>query len=173
MKVPVLRATGGTARLIVRDAIAKGHSVVALVRSTAGADLPGAVMIEGDAKTSWRHVLALALAAFFVVGSLSNGRRSAGVGTDPLIRLRARLHRNAGGARDRHTPRRIRARGGADCRRHTDARRWLDHLAHAVFRLDTTGSTTPSNAAVASNGTDHSALMDIHTWTYKLDAAAG
>ena len=72
MHVPVLRATGGTARLIVRDAIAKGHSVVALVRSTAGADLPGAVMIEGDAKTSWRHVLALALAAFFVVGSLSN-----------------------------------------------------------------------------------------------------
>ena len=43
-------ATGGTGRLIVRDAVAKGHSVVALVRSTASADLPGADMIEGDAR---------------------------------------------------------------------------------------------------------------------------
>jgi len=33
MKIPVLGATGGTGRLIVRDALAKGHSVVALVRS--------------------------------------------------------------------------------------------------------------------------------------------
>lgn len=31
MKVLVLGATGGTGRLIVRDAVAKGHSVVALV----------------------------------------------------------------------------------------------------------------------------------------------
>ena len=45
-----LGATGGTGRLIVRDALAKGHSVVALVRSKARAlDLPGADMIEGDA----------------------------------------------------------------------------------------------------------------------------
>ena len=37
-----LGATGGTGRLIVRDALAKGHSVVALVRSKARAlDLPG------------------------------------------------------------------------------------------------------------------------------------
>ncbi len=43
MKVFVLGATGGTGRLIVRDALAKGHSVVALVRSKARApDLPGA-----------------------------------------------------------------------------------------------------------------------------------
>jgi len=42
MKVLVLGATGGTGRLIVRDALAKGHSVVALVRSKARAmDLPG------------------------------------------------------------------------------------------------------------------------------------
>ena len=33
MKVLVSGATGGTGRLIVRDALAKGHSVVALVRS--------------------------------------------------------------------------------------------------------------------------------------------
>ena len=50
MKVLVLGATGGTGRLIVRDAVAKGHSVVALVRSKASADLPGARMIEGDAR---------------------------------------------------------------------------------------------------------------------------
>jgi uncharacterized protein YbjT (DUF2867 family) len=44
-----LGATGGTGRLIVRYAVAKGHFVVALVRSTARADLPGADLIEGDA----------------------------------------------------------------------------------------------------------------------------
>ncbi len=50
MKVLVLGATGGSGRLIVRDALAKGHSVVALVRSKAKADLPGVHMIEGDAR---------------------------------------------------------------------------------------------------------------------------
>ena len=50
MKVLVLGATGGTGRLIVRDALAKGHSVVTLVRSKASADLPGVDMIEGDAR---------------------------------------------------------------------------------------------------------------------------
>ena len=50
MNVLVLGATGGTGRLIVRDALAKGHRVVALVRSTARADLPGADLIEGDAR---------------------------------------------------------------------------------------------------------------------------
>lgn len=50
MKVLVLGATGGTGRLIVRDAVAKGYSVVALVRSTARADLPGTELIEGDAR---------------------------------------------------------------------------------------------------------------------------
>jgi uncharacterized protein YbjT (DUF2867 family) len=50
MKLLVLGATGGTGRLIVRDAVAKGYSVVALVRSTARADLPGADLIEGDAR---------------------------------------------------------------------------------------------------------------------------
>jgi uncharacterized protein YbjT (DUF2867 family) len=50
MKVLVLGATGGTGRLIVRDALAKGHRVVALVRSTARVDLPGADLIEGDAR---------------------------------------------------------------------------------------------------------------------------
>jgi putative NADH-flavin reductase len=50
MKILVLGATGGTGRLIVRDAVAKGHSAVALVRSTARAELPGAELIEGDAR---------------------------------------------------------------------------------------------------------------------------
>jgi uncharacterized protein YbjT (DUF2867 family) len=49
MKILVLGATGGTGRLIVSDAVAKGNSVVALVRSAARADLPGAELIEGDA----------------------------------------------------------------------------------------------------------------------------
>jgi uncharacterized protein YbjT (DUF2867 family) len=48
MKILVLGATGGTGRLIVSDAVAKGNSVVALVRSAADADLPGAELIEGD-----------------------------------------------------------------------------------------------------------------------------
>ncbi|WP_428483451.1 NAD(P)-dependent oxidoreductase [Rhodopila sp.] len=51
MKVLVLGATGGTGRLIVRNALAKGDSVVALVRSKARArDLPAADVIEGDAR---------------------------------------------------------------------------------------------------------------------------
>ncbi len=50
MKILVVGATGGTGRLIVRDALVKGHSVVALVRSKASADLPGVDMIEGDAR---------------------------------------------------------------------------------------------------------------------------
>jgi uncharacterized protein YbjT (DUF2867 family) len=46
VKVLVLGATGGAGQLIVRDAVAKGHSVVALVRSKAGAsDLAGADLI--------------------------------------------------------------------------------------------------------------------------------
>ncbi|MGB8423639.1 NAD(P)-dependent oxidoreductase [Paraburkholderia sp.] len=50
MKVLVLGATGGTGRLIVHDALEKGHSVVVLVRSKARAsDFPGADLIEGDA----------------------------------------------------------------------------------------------------------------------------
>jgi uncharacterized protein YbjT (DUF2867 family) len=50
MKVLVLGATGGTGRLIVHDALEKGHSVVALVRSKARTpDFPGADLIEGDA----------------------------------------------------------------------------------------------------------------------------
>lgn len=51
MKLLVLGATGGTGRQIVREAAAKGHSVVALVRSKAKApNLPGALLIEGDAR---------------------------------------------------------------------------------------------------------------------------
>ncbi len=59
MKVLVLGATGGTGRLIVRDAKAKGHSVVALVRSKARADLPGVDMIEGEVRDEATLVRAL------------------------------------------------------------------------------------------------------------------
>lgn len=48
MKVLVLGATGATGQLIVRDATASGHHVVALVRAKAHAHLPGAEVIEGD-----------------------------------------------------------------------------------------------------------------------------
>ena len=51
MKLLVLGATGGTGRQIVSQACAKGHSVVALVRSGAKAgDLSGAQLVEGDAR---------------------------------------------------------------------------------------------------------------------------
>ncbi|MDR3488242.1 MAG: SDR family oxidoreductase, partial [Bradyrhizobium sp.] len=47
----VLGATGATGRLIVTQALAKGHDVVALVRSKAkAADLAGATLVEGDAR---------------------------------------------------------------------------------------------------------------------------
>ena len=51
MKILVLGATGATGRLIVSQALAKRHVVVALVRSKAGAaDLAGAELVEGDAR---------------------------------------------------------------------------------------------------------------------------
>ena len=50
MKILVLGATGATGQLIVRDATASGHYVVALVRAKARCDLPGAEVIEGDVR---------------------------------------------------------------------------------------------------------------------------
>lgn len=52
MKVLVIGATGGTGQEIVRQAIAAGHQVTALVRHAAAAavSLPGAVLVEGDAR---------------------------------------------------------------------------------------------------------------------------
>ncbi len=50
MKILVLGATGATGRLIVSQALAKSHSVVALIRSKAkAADLAGVELVEGDA----------------------------------------------------------------------------------------------------------------------------
>ncbi len=51
MKVLVLGATGGTGRQIVRQAVVKGDVVVALVLSKADSpDLPGAELVQGDAR---------------------------------------------------------------------------------------------------------------------------
>jgi putative NADH-flavin reductase len=50
MKILVLGATGATGQLIVRDAAASGHHVVALVRAKASSNLPGAEVIEGDVR---------------------------------------------------------------------------------------------------------------------------
>jgi uncharacterized protein YbjT (DUF2867 family) len=50
-KILVLGATGGTGRLIVRQAVARGHDVNVLVRSPETArDLKGAKLIIGDAR---------------------------------------------------------------------------------------------------------------------------
>jgi len=51
MKILVLGATGATGQLIVSQALAKGHDVVALVRSKGkAAGLAGAELVEGDAR---------------------------------------------------------------------------------------------------------------------------
>jgi putative NADH-flavin reductase len=51
MKILVLGASGATGRLIVARLAARGHDVVALVRSSAkAADLASAKLIEGDAR---------------------------------------------------------------------------------------------------------------------------
>ena len=50
-KILVLGATGGTGRLIVSQAVARGHDVAVLVRSAEKAkDLKGAKIIVGDAR---------------------------------------------------------------------------------------------------------------------------
>lgn len=50
-KILVLGATGGTGRLIVKEAVARGHEVSALVRSPEKAgDLKGARLVAGDAR---------------------------------------------------------------------------------------------------------------------------
>ena len=50
-KILVLGATGGTGRLIVEQAVARGHDVAVLVRSAEKAkDLKGAKIIVGDAR---------------------------------------------------------------------------------------------------------------------------
>ena len=73
MKLLVLGATGGTGRLIVHDALEKGHSVVALIRSKASApDLPGADIIEGDARDAGALMRALD-GCDAVVSSLGTG----------------------------------------------------------------------------------------------------
>src|ERR1700686_541060 len=71
----------------------------------------------------------------------THDRRSAGAGTDAAVGLGARLHRDVGGARDRHPPRRIRARGAAANRGDTINSRQLDRLAEAAPHLGMTVAT--------------------------------
>jgi uncharacterized protein YbjT (DUF2867 family) len=59
MKILVLGATGATGQLIVRDATASGHYVVALVRAKANSNLAGAEVIEGDVRDEETLVRAL------------------------------------------------------------------------------------------------------------------
>ncbi len=73
MKVLVLGATGGTGRLIVREAVAKGYEVVALVRSKANAaGLTGAELVEGDGRDEAALTRAIA-GCDAVVSSLGTG----------------------------------------------------------------------------------------------------
>jgi putative NADH-flavin reductase len=61
MKILLLGATGGTGRLILGEAVAAGHEVVALVRDKVkAAGLTGATLVEGDARD--RGALKAALA---------------------------------------------------------------------------------------------------------------
>jgi putative NADH-flavin reductase len=62
MKLLVIGATGGTGREIVGQAIAQEHGVTALVRSEGAAEpiLPGATLVEGDARDETAIVRALA-----------------------------------------------------------------------------------------------------------------
>jgi uncharacterized protein YbjT (DUF2867 family) len=61
MRILLLGATGGTGRFIVREAVAAGHEVVALVRDKARAgDLGGATPVEGDARDGAALTRALA-----------------------------------------------------------------------------------------------------------------
>jgi putative NADH-flavin reductase len=72
MKILVLGATGATGQLIVRDALASGHHVVALVRAKAGSNLAGAEVIEGDVRDE--ETLARALSGCdAVVSALGTG----------------------------------------------------------------------------------------------------
>ncbi len=73
MKTLVLGATGATGHLIVSQALAAGHAVVALVRSKSrAADLAEADLVEGDARDA--GVLARAIAGCdAVVCSLGTG----------------------------------------------------------------------------------------------------
>jgi len=69
----VLGATGRTGQLIGRYALAKGNTIVALVRSKARAsDLPGAELVEGDARDEGALSRALA-GCDAVVCSLGTG----------------------------------------------------------------------------------------------------
>ncbi len=72
-KILVLGATGGTGRLIVQQALARGYEVTALVRSPEkAADLKGAKIIVGDARDE--STLRQALKGqFAVISALGTG----------------------------------------------------------------------------------------------------
>jgi putative NADH-flavin reductase len=73
MKVLILGATGGTGRLIVEQAIAADHEVVALVRDKAKAGrLTGAGLVQGDARSA-EAVAAALVGCDAVVSALGTG----------------------------------------------------------------------------------------------------
>lgn len=73
MKVLILGATGGTGRLIVQQATAAGHEVVALVRDKGKAgQLAGATLVKGDARSGEAIAEAL-IGCDAVVSALGTG----------------------------------------------------------------------------------------------------
>lgn len=85
MRILVIGATGGTGQAIVREALAKGLGVTALVRSLAKARplLPGAELVEGDSRDS--AALARALDGCEAVISALGSRRIRLVGRVTLL----------------------------------------------------------------------------------------
>ncbi len=147
------RTCSGNSHLLRNECVAAGRLL---------ARAPSSEKDGQMSKISWRQVSAFALAAFFVVGSLSNIFAPGSIyeeylrwgyphwfhfvtgslelttavllarGTDAAVGRGARLYRDVGGARDRHPPRRIRARGAAAYRGDTINSRRLDRLAEAA-----------------------------------------
>jgi putative NADH-flavin reductase len=76
VKILVLGAAGGVGRLIVRQALARGHNVTAFVRHTGNADLKGAIVVHGDVLDG--QALSNALpsqdAVVYAIGVKSTGR---------------------------------------------------------------------------------------------------
>jgi hypothetical protein len=64
--------TGKVGGATARHLLAQGRTVRALVRDRAISGTPSSDKVGHLSEIPWRHVLALALAAFFVVGSISN-----------------------------------------------------------------------------------------------------
>src|SRR6185437_11582919 len=116
------------ARGILRGGIAHQHLRARL-------DLPGISAVGIPALVPFRDRIAR-----------TRDRRSAGAVTDTAMGRGARLRRDAGGARDRHPPWRIRARRAATYRGDTIDNRRLVRLAAAISQSGMTATIRGSSS---------------------------